>query len=546
MAEQPDTPRTLRKRILSATPLNTETVDKKQKEGDDDMSVSPKLIQDLKKRVVEIDEYGKIKSPNKSSDTGNDIRPQGHDPDKMADHVNKPPIGQALGIKDVQKAGAKISQAETEGASNIQINAASVGELGAAVDVSKRITRSAVRRGRPRRRGLSMDPPLSEPDDMMIVLLNLQEKMSNAQIEREQFNNATINSIDTKFQDVKNSFDASVQNIKFELSQQNDMLKLVNTKNESCEVRVSDAEVRLNELAGDMLSCKGASDTLVSDLNEHVSNVETSLASDIENVKSAVELKIDEERQYQLQLGNRMSDMASNIGTENERLSQDMISLKDKFKQLKTLVDSKTPVPLEPTFLTPSSIATSQGKCDKCSNCSNHSQASLSNGQLYRDLPRNDQNRSLIIDGVLEKYDENLVQLSLHFVNSMGVKLMPDDVETAFRLGRPDRSRARPRPVKLVLNTDVIRNQIYHFKTRLRYIMPFKIFKLSLDQEKDVRVRLGILKRAANTARAMGCEFFYGQNNIKIDGIEYDSLHTNTIPPIYLPDEPSPPTKLNL
>ena len=47
---------------------------------------------------------------------------------------------------------------------------------------------------------------------------------------------------------------------------------------------------------------------------------------------------------------------------------------------------------------------------------------------------------------------------------------------------------------------------------------------------------MGILKRAANNARAMGCEVSMGQNQIKIDGVEYDSLHTDSIPPIFLPN----------
>ena len=202
--------------------------------------------------------------------------------------------------------------------------------------------------------------------------------------------------------------------------------------------------------------------------------------------------------------------------------------MKQQFAELKILVDEKN-----------DSISSfpSQDSTDKCSNCSSHSNASANAYPNNADTSRFDKNRSLIIDGIVEFPNENLKALSLHFINEMGVKLVPDDIVNVFRLEKPDRSRARPRPVKLVLKDALIRDQIYHFKTRLRKSKLFSTFKLSLDQEKDVRVRQGILKRAANTARAMGLEVFSSPNQIRIDGVEYDSMNVDKIPPIYLPDE---------
>ena len=37
-----------------------------------------------------------------------------------------------------------------------------------------------------------------------------------------------------------------------------------------------------------------------------------------------------------------------------------------------------------------------------------------------------------------------------HFINEMGITLAPDDINTVFRLGKPDRTRAPPSPVKIV------------------------------------------------------------------------------------------------
>ena len=116
----------------------------------------------------------------------------------------------------------------------------------------------------------------------------------------------------------------------------------------------------------------------------------------------------------------------------------------------------------------------------------------------------------------------------------MGISIAPDDIDVAFRLGRPDPTKKRPRPVKLVLKNEIIRDQIFHFKLRLRQTKMFSSFQISLDQERDIRVKMGILKRAAKNARALGREVFSQPHQIKIDGVEYGVLHIKEIPNEYL------------
>ena len=293
---------------------------KKLKEGEEEMRISPKLTQDLKKRVFEIDGDGNTKVNPENDTAGNDPATGGHDPNvsnMAAQSVNKPAIGQAVGIKDVQP-----TEIQTQGHQpNETVSRLIDPDLGEskepkepAIDISKRITRSAVRRGRPRRRGLSLNPPVqTQSDDMMQVLLNIQDRMEKAQIEREKFNNDTLTSIDIKFQDVKDSLSASVVNIKSDIKDQADILKVLNVKSSDHDIRISDVEVRLEELENEILTGKGATDVLTAHINEHISKVEMSLATDIETVKGGIELQISEKRQYQLQLENRMGDMTTEI-----------------------------------------------------------------------------------------------------------------------------------------------------------------------------------------------------------------------------------------
>ena len=116
----------------------------------------------------------------------------------------------------------------------------------------------------------------------------------------------------------------------------------------------------------------------------------------------------------------------------------------------------------------------------------------------------------------------------------MGIKIDPDDIEVAFRLGKYDKSKPRPRPVKLVLKDEVLRDQVFLFKKRLRNTRLYKTFQISHDQEKERRVKMGILKRAATNARAQGREVYSTPYQIKIDGVEYDMTHIDSLPAIYL------------
>ena len=185
----------------------------------------------------------------------------------------------------------------------------------------------------------------------------------------------------------------------------------------------------------------------------------------------------------------------------------------------------------------------SGANCSKCSGTTNAAGSDSSASSVFSEggagLPKIDPNRqnayrSLIIDGVLENARENLAAICLNFVREMGIQIDPDDTEVAFRLGRHDPTKRRPRPVKLVLKHEIIRDQIFHFKLRLRMSKIFNSFQISL--EKEMRVKLGILKRAATNARAQGSEFFSSVYRIKIDGVEYDTEHVKDIPGIFLDD----------
>ena len=124
------------------------------------------------------------------------------------------------------------------------------------------------------------------------------------------------------------------------------------------------------------------------------------------------------------------------------------------------------------------------------------------------DQNRLDSHRSLIIDEVIENPNKNLIKICIHSVNEMEVSLSIDDIDTVSRLGVFDKNEQKPRPVKFVLKSENKRDQIFHFKRRLLQSWFYKDFQLSLDQVKEIGVKMGILKRAANNAQAQGLQVF--------------------------------------
>ena len=514
MAETPDT---VRKRILSVTPPNADKTTKDNaKDGKGD-NCNPKLVQDLKKRVVEAEKS-----------VGSTVRGEGSnmaDQNKNLDNTVNATVVSAPPIEN------KTAEGEPQ-----HINPANTARAKGLPDTSQRVTRSAVRRGRPRhQRGLSVDPPSEKQDsddDMMQMLQSINSSMANSQIQQARFENNIMASLDTKLSEIKNVYDSNVNTLRADLKSHGKELKILHVKFNDLDVKTVDLEVRIDEMDDEISACRSLTEGSIVTVNEHIGNVETSLAKDIEQICESAEVKINEQHEYQRKLEDRMQDMNKNIETENQKLSQELNELKSKFVELQTLVDDSD-----------SNVNTeARGACSRCSNCSS-SNSVFSEGPNISSQTgsiRLNAHRSLIIDGVLENPFENLAALSFRFITDMGISVDPDDIKVAFRLGHPDPTKKRPRPVKLVLKNEIIRDQIFHFKRRLRHSKIFSSFQLSLDQDRDMRVKMGILKRAANNARALGLEVFSQPHQIKIDGIEYDTDHIKEIPNNYLKPDVNP------
>ena len=541
-----DTPVSTRKRNLSATPPNTNESSKGDSSTSKDIVTSPKITQDIKKRVIEVQDDVVKSVPDAA----------GSDPVRSADPVNSGNMAAVNNniVEPATKRTVPSNPVKPLDLKSLSLNANKKVET--LPDLGQRITHSAVRRGRPRRsRALSVDPPIEEMDtdsSMMQMLHAIKTNMSTSQINQARFENNMISSLDSKLGEFKSLLDSNVSKLQSDVDKHDLLIEKIQQKCDSLDVKTLDYDVKVDELEDEIGACRRQYEEAIGSVNEHVSTIETSLAKDIEHIRTSAESKFNEHQEQQRGLENRIQDMTTHMDTENQRLSNELEDLKSRFSNLQTLVEESDIGTDE------ASGAGSQRRCEKCSNCSGDRSSASSVFSDQNVIPnpistnRLNSYRSLIINGVIESRNENLAALCLKFVREMDIDIQPEDIEVAYRLGT-DPSKYRPRPVKLVLKNEILRDQIYHFKLRLRNTRFFKTIQISLDQQKELRVKMGILKWAATNARAQGYILYSSDCRVKIDGVEYDIAHVDEIPEIFLGTEgatnqtvPPPPPPFNV
>ena len=107
------------------------------------------------------------------------------------------------------------------------------------------------------------------------------------------------------------------------------------------------------------------------------------------------------------------------------------------------------------------------------------------------------------------------------------------DIASVYRLGKDDQNRTRLRPVKLTLKEQTKRNQVFIFKSRLRYSEDFVKVKINKEERRDARIRAAKLRQAGETARKLGHKVEFASDHIRIDGILYDTFSLDLIPEIF-------------
>ena len=275
-------------------------------------------------------------------------------------------------------------------------------------------------------------------------------------------------------------------------------------------------------------------------LSQQVLDVEHGLAAHIETIKGNMEEELSGAKQNQIYLENRLMDFTTEIHHQNIEMNANIQSLKNDFDQLKALSETASD-----TFRTTSAsnFFSNSSSPSVSTDTSRENYQTFQNSNPQGSTPPNngspdssfymygDTTRTLIVDGIKENAQENLKQIMLRCINEMGVPITPEDIVNVERIGRFSRNRKWPRPVKITLIDQTIRDQIYIFKRRLRFSVPFGALKINKEERKDVRVRAAKIRQAALKAKSLGHKVeIKADGRIRIDNVEYNTLTLSSIP----------------
>ena len=384
----------------------------------------------------------------------------------------------------------------------------------------------------------------------------------------------------SKFHKVLASLENDVQQNKCKLSG-------IEASQDDTKSKVGNLDEKLSELRQitegmelEVIRQKKNHNKLSLSVSTHVSEVEHDLAQHIETIKTNMEEEVSETKQNQKQIENKLANFTVEISEQNTNLNIKIQDLQKDFEHLKTIT-GKVNNGLWPTysFLSGSDSGSSPNSklsfdslnypraCSSDTNTDDPYPTQNENGFQKKtgacnydtrprfnscdpdpDPPQNDTffymygdtTRSVILDGVREEQNESLRDMAEDCINDIGIPITQADIENISRIGKPDKKRSRPRPVKLVLIDQTVRDQIFLFKARLRFSELYKDIRINKEEPKDIRIRIAKLRQAGQSARKQGHRVETRPGGISIDGVSFNASNLEDIPKKFMTEADKP------
>ena len=493
------TPLMSTKRKKVASPLLDEDGHELDAEGNVVKNTSPVPMQDPKKLIIEAES----ESIPETGHAGNEPKGQGH----TAKTTNMATTGPKQGENDeanVEKAGTSTNNRPSRGVRRDPIP----------------IQPTTNKRGRPRKRALSMEPVDNiGKQDLYSLLLDIKQTNST-------LGNDLAKTIDHKMNEVKNELCIDLKDMKLEICKNTSNIANLESVQSQHQNMVTDLELKIVDLEDELNLCGKRVGKNVLEVNEHIQNVECALASDIETIKVGTESKLHDIEEKQKEGENRLMEIAQRVEQDNAKMKLELDELKVSLGKLQNITESLEQK-CQPPQMEGSSLGASQSSFENI----NSNKSSTSN--LFQDVGGNELDRTLIVNGVRESFRGDLKLVVKDFAREVGCTLTVDDIESVYRIGPFNCKIKAPRPVKLVLKDPVKRDQIFLFKARLRFSPVFKGIKVHKEEHRELRVRGAILQQAATIARGMGHTVYARPGSIDVDGCEYNIENIEEIPSIF-------------
>ena len=365
------------------------------------------------------------------------------------------------------------------------------------------------RRGRPKKRTLSVDP-VSTSRDVFSMLMEIRNELDIQKEDNHTIKSEMVKDISGKLEKLKTDVCQDLRVMKSDMHVHSDMLKYLDKTQGDHSRKLVDIETKCNELEHDL-------DRGIVETDEKISKIEHSLVEHIEVLKVNVEEKLHEQDGLQINLEQKLSDFTVELDIENRRMRMDIDGLTKKMNELHNKVEGD--------YWEKISHGTSKCSCS----CTGSLKAESINSEHTLYL-FGDTSKSIVIDHVRENITEELKKLVIRCFHDINIDVSEEDVTNVERIGAYNPKNRRPRPVKVTFKESGVRDQILYFKSRLRYSQFFKEFKISKEEPRDVRIKRAKLRQAALIAKNKGLDVFITFDFVRIEGVNYDIDNIDTVP----------------
>ena len=363
---------------------------------------------------------------------------------------------------------------------------------------------------------------------MMTVLLGIRQ--DNAILKTD-----ILSTLDSKMSHYKEELTKDLVNLSEAVSQHSGQIDSIQKTQKASKLEVQELDSKVQSVEDEIEEVRKLSLKDSNTMIEQITNVENSLAQDLESVKVNIEAKFEETKKHQILAENRIIDMSEAMQKDNDQIKIELDQMREVFERM-----------TRPKSENQSKVEYSDASVDYCSGISNWSGSEVGSASLHNPVPLTSEyvaqhvnyppdiptniDRSIIISGVRENPRENLKLIILDCIHDIGITCRVSDIEKAYRIGDWDPNNKRPRPVKCVFFDQVKRDQVLYFKSRLRHSMLFNGFKINKEEHKDLRVKGAILRQAAILARDSGHDVYERPDSVTIDGIKYSLDQVDIIP----------------
>ena len=395
--------------------------------------------------------------------------------------------------------------------------------------------RAAARRGRPRKRALSLEPVVDKTD-LMSAILGIRGDIVTVSQNQESLKGDIIKSLDSKIDELKSKLCGEVSDTKTRLVDNEIRTEKLQDAQERLTHRVSDMGSKQDDIAKDLMMQKRYIDDINLALSDQIGTVELGLAQDVETLKRNVEQNLSSSNETHTKLEDKLKDFTIELDIENGRLRMDMEAMKKvvenmhkKNIELDRLSSHYSSISHQ-TSCSKSSLSIPSTSCsDSMSRTSDVSEGSKFSNNQYLHM-FGDTTKTVIVDRVRERENENLRNVMLECFRDMHLNIEDKDIENVVRIGAYNKNKRWPRPVKISFVDSAARDQILYFKTRVKQTAFFSDFQFSKEEPKGIREKRTKLRHAAIKARQRGQDVVEHPDKIFINSIEYNLNQVDMIP----------------